>query len=127
MDHWDMNALSHTALAHRIARSILVLVCACLGGGAIQPASATPLPPPDRALVYVPLPSADALDRFEATGLPAFAQEEDAAGAYVLAGADRDGLGRLTAAGLQAPDSRCLIMRGRDLLFRHGSGRPATT
>ena len=47
------------------------------------------------------LPSADALDSFEATGLPVFAQEEDAGGAYVLTGSDRDGLRRLTAAGLQ--------------------------
>ena len=46
------------------------------------------------------LPSADALDRFEATGLPVFAQEEDVAGAYVLTVSDRDGLRRLTAAGL---------------------------
>ena len=46
------------------------------------------------------LPSADAVDSFEATGLPVFAQEEDAAGAYVLTGSDRDGLRRLTAAGL---------------------------
>ena len=78
----------------------------CLVGSASQPATAAPLPPADRALVYVLLPSADALDRFEATGLPVFAQEEDAAGAYVLTGSDRDGLRRLTAAGLSAPDSR---------------------
>ena len=47
------------------------------------------------------VPSVDALDRFAVTGLPVFAQEADAAGVYVLAGADRDGLRRLTAAGLQ--------------------------
>jgi hypothetical protein len=73
------------------------LACACLGGGASLPATAEP---PDRALVRVLLPSADALDRFEATGLPVFAQEEDVAGAYVLTVSDRDGLRRLTAAGL---------------------------
>ena len=92
--------LTHTAVARWITRTILVLACACLSGSASLPASAAPLPPAARALVYVPLPSVDALDRFEATGLPVFAQEEDAAGAYVLAGSDRDGLRRLTAAGL---------------------------
>ena len=74
------------------------MACAYLVGSASLAAAAAP--PPDSALVYVLLPSADALDRFEATGLPVFAQEEDAAGAYVLTGSDRDGLRRLTAAGL---------------------------
>ena len=80
------------------------MACAYLGGSASLPAAAAP--PPDSALVYVLLPSADALDRFEATGLPVFAQEEDAAGAYVLTGSDRDGLRRLTAAGLSHQSPR---------------------
>ena len=96
-----MKDLAHSASARWIARTILILACACLAGSASQPATAAPLPPADRVLVYVPLPTADALDRFEATGLPIFAQEEDAAGAYVLTGSDRDGLRRLTAAGLR--------------------------
>jgi hypothetical protein len=96
-----MRDLAPSASARWIACAILILACACLADSASQPAAAAPLPPADRALVYVPLPTADALDRFETTGLPVFAQEEDAAGAYVLTGSDRDGLRRLTAAGLQ--------------------------
>jgi len=95
-----MNVLAHTALARRIAWLILVLACACLGGSASQPASAAPLPPPERVLVYVPLPSNDALDSFVATGLPAYAQVEAKSGTYLLTVTDAAGLRQLTAAGL---------------------------
>jgi hypothetical protein len=99
----------HRAPTQRIIQTMLILACLSLGAGAVRPAAAmpppeptlAPEPPPGRALVYVPLPSADALDRFAATGLPIYAQEEEGGSAYVLAGTDRDGLRRLAAAGLR--------------------------
>lgn len=53
-----------------------------------------------QALVYVSLASAHALDLFEATGLPVYAQAEGSSGAYLLTVTDAAGLHRLTAAGL---------------------------
>ena len=61
--------------AHRITRTILVLACACLGGSAIQPAAAAPLPPSDKALVYVRSREIS-WTRIEALGLPVYARVE---------------------------------------------------
>lgn len=87
-------------MKNRFRVCLLILACALALSGAAA-ALAAPSAPRDMALVYVPLPADDALDRFEATGLPIFAQEEAAGGAYVLAGAGPDGLRRLAAAGLE--------------------------
>jgi len=110
----DLYTLTHTALARRIARTILVLACACLVGGASLPATAAPLPPSGRALVYVSEP--ENIARIEALGLPVYARLDGRDGPYLLVGADSGAaagastgpsadatsgdLGRLAAAGL---------------------------
>jgi hypothetical protein len=81
-----MNTCTRTASAHRIARTILALVCVALGGLPIQPAAADPLPPPERALVYVSEP--EDITRIEALGLPVYARLEGRDGPYLLVGAN---------------------------------------
>lgn len=82
---------------YRLSRFLLVVFLVTLPGLASgQPAPTAGGP----ALVYVPLPTAAALVRFEETGLPAYARLYGAEGAYLLAGADPPGLRRLSESGL---------------------------
>ena len=78
--------LTYTALVHRITLTILVWSACAQACGAVQPTSAAPLPPPARALVYVP-ETGDST-RIEALGLPIYARLDGRDGPYLLVGAD---------------------------------------
>ena len=81
-----MHTRTYPAAAHRIIWTILALVCVALGGPAVLPAAADPLPPPERALVYVTEP--EDITRIEALGLPVYARLEGDDDPYLLVGAN---------------------------------------